>query len=51
MVTMGIALAPLAESTPQFSLLLVLTLLPMQLVSGAAAVGGRPTAATASSRG
>ncbi len=34
MVTMGIALAPLAESMPQFALLLVLTLLPMQLVSG-----------------
>ena len=36
MVTMGIALAPLAESMPQFALLLVLTLLPMQLVSGPA---------------
>src|SRR5271157_1046645 len=31
---MGIALATLAESMPQFALLLVLTLLPMQLVSG-----------------
>ena len=36
MVTMGIALAPLAESMPEFALLLVLTLLPMQLVSGSA---------------
>ena len=35
-VTMGIALATLAESMPQFALLLVLTLLPMQLVSGPA---------------
>ncbi len=33
---MGIALATLAESMPQFALLLVLTLLPMQLLSGAA---------------
>ena len=33
---MGIALATLAESMPQFALLLVLTLLPMQLVSGPA---------------
>src|SRR5271166_2700816 len=36
MVTMGIALAPLAEPLPQFALVLVLTLLPMQLVSGPA---------------
>ncbi len=33
---MGIALATLAESMLQFALLLVLTLLPMQLVSGPA---------------
>src|SRR5271166_3883131 len=33
---MGIALATLAESMPQFALLLVLTLLPLQLVSGPA---------------
>jgi ABC-2 type transport system permease protein len=33
---MGIALATLAESMPQFALLLVLTLRPMQLVSGPA---------------
>ena len=33
---MGIALATMAESMPQFALLLVLTLLPMQLLSGAA---------------
>jgi ABC-2 type transport system permease protein len=33
---MGIALATLAASMPQFALLLVLTLLPMQLLSGAA---------------
>ncbi len=33
---LGIALATLAESMPQFALLLVLTLLPMQLLSGAA---------------
>ena len=33
---MGIALATLAESMPQFALLLILTLLPMQLLSGAA---------------
>ncbi len=41
MVTMGIALAPLAESMPQFALLLVLTLLPMQLVSGPATPRGK----------
>jgi ABC-2 type transport system permease protein len=33
---MGIALATLAESMPQFGLLLVLVLLPMQILSGAA---------------
>jgi len=33
---MGIALATLAESMPQFALLLVLTLLHIQLVSGPA---------------
>src|SRR5271166_3847758 len=33
---MGIALAALVESMPQFALLLVLTLLPMRLLSGAA---------------
>ena len=33
---MGIALAALGESMPQFALLLVLTLLPMQLLSGVA---------------
>ena len=32
---MGIALATLAESMPQFALLLVLVLLPMQVLSGA----------------
>ena len=35
-VTLGIALATLAESMPQFALLLVLTLLLTQLVSGLA---------------
>jgi ABC-2 type transport system permease protein len=33
---MGITLGTLAESMPQFALLLVLTLLPMQVVSGPA---------------
>ena len=33
---MGIALATLAESMPQLALLLVLTLFPMQLLTGAA---------------